>query len=399
MSDIVLPLTVLKETAKQIRLGWTPPAGAEWYTLFENHKRVSNHAPVVNGIPYSEALFAKVLPIDVLCEVQPTPGVFGLARGTYTGVSPFAARIIKRKQAAGELIACSTMKRLVDVIKNCDVGSRIDAATMPFYDYQGAGFLALSRGMSEPTEIVNVHVSGGSTQGCIRVTAPGWRIRTSTTNAGLADGIKLTDDGNDFEAIEHTSMLNKGNGYFVSGDARDWSRTRCRSIGNGKSSSLDHGSYTAAGGMGDDGTPTAQIVDEYAAENGGYDYQFQYDNLEGLLVSMPTGAGGGGTLRGGMVASDGCHNVIVIGPNMQNAAPETAAGHALNDPSQVQSCRVEGGSWWNCDYGYVTAPGFACSRNTKAPTAMVPADLYEWIAAVAANGPRVAGAVPTGCNA
>lgn len=80
---INMPLTKLSETSTTITLGWTPPVGVEWYTLFAGYKRVSNHAPA----GYKQVTFGKTTePYQVVAIVQTSQGVFDVAVGTYKTV-------------------------------------------------------------------------------------------------------------------------------------------------------------------------------------------------------------------------------------------------------------------------------------------------------------------------
>lgn len=76
---------MIAENHDVITLGWTPPKGVEWYTFFENHKRVSNSPPAdKNGAVKKQAVFARLFPIQVVAIVQTSPGAFDVAVGTYS---------------------------------------------------------------------------------------------------------------------------------------------------------------------------------------------------------------------------------------------------------------------------------------------------------------------------
>lgn len=56
----MLTLTKISETSSTITLGWTPPAGSEWYLFYADSKRVSNAAAVdKNGVPKTQIKFSK----------------------------------------------------------------------------------------------------------------------------------------------------------------------------------------------------------------------------------------------------------------------------------------------------------------------------------------------------
>lgn len=86
-----LPLTKLSENDDTVTLGWTPPSGVEWYTLYANYERVSNHAPISkDGVVYRQTRFDKGKePMQVVATVRTSPDVFDVAVGTYkTVVTP-----------------------------------------------------------------------------------------------------------------------------------------------------------------------------------------------------------------------------------------------------------------------------------------------------------------------
>lgn len=87
----MLTLTKLSETPTSITLGWTPPAGVEWYTFFVNGVRVSNAAPVdKNGVVKNSIKFSKgVEPYEVAAICRSAVGVFTSESGKYvTPVTP-----------------------------------------------------------------------------------------------------------------------------------------------------------------------------------------------------------------------------------------------------------------------------------------------------------------------
>lgn len=297
-----------------------------------------------------------------------------------------------RKQADGDIIKVTTYAQLVDVTSHCDEGSIVDASGMPVKGLGGTTMVLSRPCLVKPIEVLQPRLVDGGTDGCLRIVAPGWRIRNGYTGSGRFDGLKQTDDAYDVELIGHVSENNKAQGYMISGKAGDFTHRDCQANGNGHGSTLDHGWYVASC----DGK--SEILNPKSQGNGGYDIVVQYTTDSGLLISMPSLLGGGDTLRSGIVYSYGSKNSRTVGAIVQNAA--VAAAHGLNESPLPSGHSIKASYWWNCAAGFVKGYGLdevpdpATSNALSGP---VPADLYALVTEYAANGiRRVPGSVKAG---
>lgn len=60
MSVAEFTLRLVAETSTTLTLGWTPPAGIQWYLFYADGERMSNAAPVdKNGKAKDSVKFAK----------------------------------------------------------------------------------------------------------------------------------------------------------------------------------------------------------------------------------------------------------------------------------------------------------------------------------------------------